>query len=410
MSKEIALEIIQKRQRKLAQALGWQRFSDAAETSALEMCSMRENSSYIDSDYIRGNGFKYPVASEQLRWQHTREIIKRTNPGGYENPYYLNIIAREAAAIEMVLRNELNEASNERMATLTEHILLASTGEPFVTANAESISVATHQDFVLIFISSGLIQFLYQAAKAVVLSWKPKTPPPGRTSVFGCTPEDIEAVLAKDPYPVELLLGTLKAYFFEGFPRDPTSRKPKEYYELPLSLLINLAERFVIAHEYAHALLHIPLLRQDDVIPYLSATRKWDKEHQADVLAFWIVLSSAAQYDLLPPNIALQGPLFALQAIDILREAKHILLDGEIMIDHGSDTHPPTNLRIQLLKRWYQDLYQLEGVNQTLEEVNQTLEGALVPSNTLHILWKHTIPKLEAWRGSAQLHDIWKSN
>ncbi|MBN1428148.1 MAG: hypothetical protein JXB07_07170 [Anaerolineae bacterium] len=400
-SKERALETIQKRQFKWAQVWSGQSTIADSELCALALAEKRETNSHIDGGYIYTPSlFKYPEKSERLRWQHTREIIERSKPGMYENPEYLEIIARQTASIEMILREELGGHPNERTAKLTERVLLATVPEPFVNAQSESEEIAAHTDYVLVFLSYGLIQFLYQATKAVVLSWKPKTPPPGMVSCFSSRQEDTEAVLAKDPYPIDLLLGTLRAFFFEGFPRDPASKPPEGGYLLPISMLITLSERFVIAHEYGHALLHHGL-GEDIDLHFPPEVKAWDKEFQADAFAFFMVLASANQLDLLPNHMALQGPLFALHAIDVLREAIDVMRSGKIMADQGFDTHPPTKSRIESLKSSYRRFYCQN------EDDYQYIKGALLPSETLLLLWKYVLPRLAALRGSAKLHPIW---
>jgi hypothetical protein len=288
------------------------------------------------------------------------------------------------------------------MVSVTDRVLLATTPEPFVDAYSKSKQVSAHKDYVLVFLSSGLIQFLYQAAKAVVLSWKPLPPPPGRTSSFSAKMKDTEAVLAKNPYPIDLLLGTLESYFFDGFPRDPKSKLPSIDYFAPLESLITFSERSVIAHEYGHALLHHKL-GKDLEFPFPTATATaWDKEYQADVFSFYMVLESAGFLDCFPPNIALQGSLFALHAIEVLRRAMDIIRSGKVTVDKGFDTHPPTKLRIEQLKNIYRANYEPKD-----DEPPLGLNGALVPSETLLLLWKRALPKLKARRGTAPLHPIW---
>jgi hypothetical protein len=380
--------------------LGGDFTSGSVEAKTLALAKKRETGSHRDNKFIYTRGFQYPVESEQIRWQHTREIIKRVEPGMYENPAYLESLARQTASIEMTLRGELDGSLNERIAKVTERVLLASVPEPFVNASSESEKACIQSDYVLVFISYGLIQVLYQMARAVVLSWKPKTPPPGSASCFSSLQEDTEAVLAKNPYPVDLLLETLKSFLFEGVPRDPAPMPLKLHYALPLSMLVALSERYVIAHEYGHALFHHPL-GKDLGIPSLPEEKAWDKEYLADAFAFFVVLASAEHLDLFPDTMALEGPLFALQVIDVLREATDVIRSGMVMADRGFDTHPPTRLRMEVIKALYRKICCQDDGDY------QMMKGALLPGETLLLLWKYALPKLAACKGSAKLHPIW---
>lgn len=115
------------------------------------------------------------------------------------------------------------------------------------------------------------------------------------------------------------------------------------------------------------------------------------------------VLRGGRILDALPPNMALQGTLFVLHALEILRQAEDILHTGTVIADLGSDTHPPITARIEGLKAMYAEHVRGD------ENPDQTIPGALFPSQTLLLIWNRTKPQfLEHYKTGRQLHPIWK--
>jgi hypothetical protein len=57
--------------------------------------------------------FKFDRRQEEERLRLAEELIRRVDPGPYEDPNYLALLAFQAASIEMCLRSLSGERTNE---------------------------------------------------------------------------------------------------------------------------------------------------------------------------------------------------------------------------------------------------------------------------------------------------------
>ena len=393
--KEIILQTLRKAQSHWKYLLNDQQIlGDDFYHAAITRARQQKEGARIDGQFIRSGIFKYPLEAEQFRRHLTEEIIHRVEPGPGENPFFLALLARQAASIEMYLHGDFSPAIIAKSnIDLRERVLIGTTPKPFV--NAHSLS---SYDYALVVVSSGMIHFLHQAAKAVILSWKPLPPAPGVSITLDYPKEDILLWLEGNSQPIDMIYETLTNYFFNGFPYNANIQSLDFHYRDPFDLLMFFSERFIIAHEYGHALYHSNVEIQD--IPLIT-NNSWKEEFWADAFAFFTVIESAWHLDNIPPNIALQGPLFALTAIDLIRKAVDVVKTGAIQQDNGSFLHPPTNDRISLLEKIYKELYQVKG------NIYTDVEGAQVPSKTLKLLEKQVLDRLLIEKSNADLHPIW---
>ena len=168
-------------------------------------------------DWVYDGTFRYPEASERVRWAKTREILERTAPGPYEDANYIAMLAHQAAAIELsVSRWSPYEARAE---DLLGRVIIGTTVEPRSQGSTTAVAGCS-----VIELSAGMVDLLYQSAKAIVLAWKRTNPgTEGRLS-FSTRPEDTDALLDRDPYPTELLFDTLAAWLYDGRHRGPIQR------------------------------------------------------------------------------------------------------------------------------------------------------------------------------------------
>lgn len=192
---------------------------------ALKHANSYEEESRYQGDFIRIGVFKYPTRLERLRWQRTREVIRRVRPGVDEDPRYLAMLARHAASLELVLSQLHTGSPDSKMLALCDHVLLGTRAQLYADSYSEK-----EGDRVLVVLSYGFIDFVYQVAKAVVLSWRPLKPRPGTSGGLGASIADIEEVLHSDPRPLELLSKTLHGYMFEGRPRAARYDPPAAEY------------------------------------------------------------------------------------------------------------------------------------------------------------------------------------
>ena len=358
--------------------------------AALAHASQRERSAELRGDFFSVSGMRYPARHERLRWARTREILSRSSPGPQEDGSYIEMIARQAASIEMVLRQEHTDSPNLRLQDICDRVLLGTLPTFNPTAYAHRFG-----DFFFVLIGAGLIDFVYQAAKAVVLSWKPVPPAPGGAYGFKCEADDVAEVLAANPLPMKLLSRTIESYLFTGVPRVESNAPPAPNYQAPLSILTNCNERFVIAHEYAHTL-HDAL---DIVVQTDNAMH--GEEFASDVMAFRWVAQSGRELDWLPPNVSTQGAFFVLTALDVIRQAQDLARFGEVRADLGLTGHPPTAQRLHVLHDCY-----LQTV--TRQDDDLSIRATLFPARTLELLWKRIVDDgvAAAWHGRT-LSPIW---
>ncbi|MEO5883520.1 MAG: hypothetical protein ABIQ06_13965 [Caldimonas sp.] len=357
--------------------------------AALRHAGRREGDSVIEDTWVYSPpGLRYPAATEPVRWARTREILQRSSPGPDEDGVYLEMIARQAASIEVILRREHSGEPDRRMAQICDRLLLGTLPSMNPAAYARS-----HGDFHFVQIAAGLIDYAYQCAKAVVLSWKPVPPAPGGRFGFKGEAQDVEEMLAADPAPLRQLRRTLENYLFEGRPRPEDSEAPAENYQAPLLLLTNFNERFIIAHEYAHTLYEA----LDLVIREGGPSAE---EFAADVHAFHLVAESGHVLDLVPPNMSTQGAFFVLTALDVVQRA--LALAGPVGASAGPVAgHGLAAQRLAVLRECY-----LRTVSS--EDGDLSIRPALYAANTLELLWQRLLDQGLAadWSGRA-LNRIW---
>jgi hypothetical protein len=364
---------------------------------ALRRADQREKQSTERDGFIY-DGLKYPAGLERQRWARTREIIARVSPGPGEDGRYLEMLARQAASVEMVLRGDIGGKPMGRGAEVCERVLLGTV--PSIRSDAYS---RTFANYYFVLVEAGLIEFVYQLAKASVLSWRPKDPASpavqggGRAQYsYGTEPADIDVVLAANSYPMRLFARTLNAYIFEGRPRDEGFSPPSEAYLAPLTILTNMNERFILAHEYGHTLIDVLDVQFND-------DSAWREEFSADIVAFRVVIESGRVLDGLPPPFAIYGSFFVLTALEIIRRTLDIVRYGAVQKDAGSASHPPFMSRLENLRRLY-----LEHVSSTNDE--NSIRPALAPARTLEYLWELVAKEVTGeWRSGRVPHEIWNS-
>lgn len=358
---------------------------------ALGHADAREATYVRAGDSLVSEGFRYDPRLEGLRFARTRALIERAAPGPDEDPRYLEMIARQAASVEMVLRGEYDDDSGPApaAAALCDRVLLGTI--PTLDPGAYAQGLA---DYRFVLVCAGLIDFLFQAAKAVILALPKVTPAPGAALALSADGAAISAALDADPLPATLLGLTLSAYLFGGLPRSPGAPPMPVERHGPLRVLVNCTERFVLAHEYAHTLHQA----WDLCYPGDSAAQE---EFVADILALNLTLRSAYDLDGIAPNLAAQGPFFVLAALDCLRRTLHAVRDGAVYADTGQPGHPPLSERAAVLHQTY-----LDKVSAADDDLS--IRAALVPAQTLELLWQRAVgDDLGRWHAGGAPHSIW---
>jgi hypothetical protein len=367
---------------------------------ALDRAARREANSVREGSCIRDETLKYPADAEQARWALTRQIIERVSPGPFEDPVFFEMLARQAASVELALHPSDREGAISP--GVLSRIIVGTIGQP--RSEAYSAPIA---DAALIAVSAGMMEFKYQCAKALVLAWK-ALPSAGEDLLsFSGKPEDTEQVLDTNPYPVTLFRDTLTSWLYQGRPRAPESVLPARARRTPIAMLINSAERFVLAHEYGHVLMdELHVLDQASPAPS-GANSPWDKEFAADTFGALVAVESGALLDRLPANMALEGAELAMKTDEIFDEVLD-MATGAHVPDAGSSgeasaSHPPFPQRILVLEQLYRQNHPDPAV------ADDDLPGMRVPAQTLDQIWQRTRPQLTAILQSGMpLHPVWR--
>lgn len=361
--------------------------------AALSFATERRASFERDGDLVRDGWFQYSYATERERWELTDAIIERVNPGPFEDPRILAMLARQAASVEFVLG-----AADSQLSQLhwpCDRVLLGTTGEP--RSHAYSARV---DDAVVVAVSAGMIDCLYQFAKATVLSWKRVDAPAGSLVAFSTDLSEIIAQLEANPYPVELLFDTLTMWLYEGIPRVLNAKPPPNELHGALQLVINGAERFVLAHEYVHAF--VDHLAQEIQPSPDAADTPWERELRADAIAFVIMADGALMLDRLPTNLALQGAMLAMKALEVIDAALSIATTGTVAPANAQSTHPPFAQRTAALEQAY-----IASQADPLQ-ANTDLNAMQFPAQVGDVLFRRAQPRLEAlFRSGTPVHPIW---
>jgi hypothetical protein len=283
------------------------------ETALRCLEEMVEFSPTDDPSRVRRDGFSYHRELEERRIAKAKAIIQRIEPGPFESPIYLSMLAYQAASIEMAF-GMLNIDT-----TQFSKFLLGTINAPDIDAFAHKESI---DDYTIVVIYSGLVDFMYQASKVVVEALKPSRSTMGNDSAV----LDLKAIkdrLNSDPAPADRLYKTLEACFFSGYPRASVFESVPQEYIPALTSLVGSAERFVIAHEYGHGLMPWSIQFPDSVNPINA------KEYFPDDMAIFATVFSEEALDGMPPDFSLGGAIFAVACLDIFQKAHNILITGD---------------------------------------------------------------------------------
>jgi hypothetical protein len=273
---------------------------------------------------VRRGIFRYHKDREVARLNLAKHIVERAQPDPLEDPVYFSNIAFQAASIEKGFPFKNTEKFSS--------YILGTLHKPELNSFAE-ISHASH--YVVVGVNSGLIEFVYQAAKSVIEILDEMNAIDDHSAAQADIDiNQVKTVSQNNIMPAKRLALTLLNYFLKGYPRYYANETVTGNKAPALSILVSMAERWIIAHEYGHGMalnenfdkaLHNPF---------------WAEEFHADNSATILTTYSAMYFDGLPPEDALMGGDFALACLEIMRRAKSIIRKGEITPDEGGHKHP----------------------------------------------------------------------
>lgn len=74
-----------------------------------QRAAFRQASAVRDGPWYRTGPLKYQAGTEAARWSVTSEIIERVSPGPYEDPTFFELLARQAASLELGLSQSVDK-------------------------------------------------------------------------------------------------------------------------------------------------------------------------------------------------------------------------------------------------------------------------------------------------------------
>jgi hypothetical protein len=355
---------------------------------------------------VRRGPFKYNRKTEEERIKRAEDIIKRIQPGPYEDPNYFALLAYQAASIEMVVPKDAQEQF--------QRIIFGTVHNPVVNALATSSKAA---GFTRIEFHSAIIDFVYQAAKAVVEVLYATRTQNGFSAVSSDTSHEVIFENLRDNLgPTFRLYKTLEKYFYFGYPRAFQNESIKDEHGPALSILVSLAERWIIAHEYGH---HFAMGRNF----HLAPNPHWAEEYFSDSNATIFNVLSAYELDHISPEFALAAGHFVLTCLEILQKTESILKNG-FETDDIDPFHPPTRERaIQIINHFRQFFDVNYNNNKMLPDLKfiareeppsnhpfgeELSKRVFIYSNILNLIWPQVMNLLEEQNPSKRkLHSIW---
>ena len=138
---------------------------------ALEALQWRKKLEPTDTaGVVRRGLWKIERNVEEKRIHMAEELIRRVEPGPSEDANYFALLAYEAASIELALLDASGSPAPVDAERRWSRFLLGTVHAARVNAFAR---VLRHLDFTVVLIHSALVDFMYQAAKAVIAASDP---------------------------------------------------------------------------------------------------------------------------------------------------------------------------------------------------------------------------------------------
>lgn len=413
-----ARQVLRRRQEEDGVKNGLKRRPDVPPVRELALDRLNQQTHFestADPNTVSRGIFKFDRSQELKRVRLAEEIIGRVDPGPYEDPSYLAMLAFQAASIEMAFESLSGAEEAERWS----QFLLGTVHSSEVNAFALTFS---HDRHVIVVMYSALVDFVYQAAKALTAAQNPARSE--RSDATVSTRPDvksIERMLETNPEPIERLYKTLEAYFYKGYPRAFANEVVPELHHPSLGVLIGLAERWALAHEYGHGFardLHWSLPP--------GANPDWAEEFFADQNATILSVVSTGLLDSMPPELSLASGIFVLGCLDVLRRAASIVREGTESPVTDDATHPPNKVRaqrvVQTFYHFFDAIYDGPHLRDLTfvrnrptppvvsDSVREQIKGAFDYANGLFAIWKPVAEMLKKdYANNRPLHHMWLS-
>jgi hypothetical protein len=311
----------------------------------------------------------------------------------------INVLVRQAAVVEHALQGGLSSFSPQLdTSRSTERVLLGTLLRGDVNAFAARTAVSEYR---IVLVHHGLPGLFYMVALAMTAAWSAESPPAGRTAAVNPTEERVRDRLSKSSVAMSTLAGTLLAYLYSGDPWRTSLSYVEPERTMALGVLLTLAERWVLAHEYAYVVFDL-----DGPIPN-TPRGLHDMELRADAVATNIVLASAAELDSVDPAIALAGIALALRSFRLIGEAFGIARTGQPRQDSPTGTHPSVMDRLRNAYAITLSSMERAGVPEHKRNEIMSLSGHIW--RTIDLIGERVFPIIFASHQSGwKVHPIWE--
>jgi hypothetical protein len=299
-------------QERIAQALGVKEplVNGDPLQNALELAHQRERDGEICNGkiYPKGSAFSYPEESERERYRRTEALLESIRPGPFENPFFVEMLARELVSIQMVLEEPMKRT-----------VLLGTTP---VTPSDVPGDILSEPDYAVLIVDASLMDFVYQMLKVTVMSWKIVSPPGVLPVSMSSKIDDTREVIAASPDLVAGFARSLDQLLREGKPGSSTVGTPPQAYHPALSMLGVFQKRFTIAVALARmAALDMSRAKAAGEGANPPAMSSADWVFAADMIAARWVFDSAHNLDSVDPTISLHGISLALASYGLIERS-----------------------------------------------------------------------------------------
>jgi hypothetical protein len=364
---------------------------------------------------IRRGAYRYDRETECDRIARAQALIRRVDPSALEDPNYFAILAYQAASIEMAYENmAIQSIKSFRFSKY----LLGTVHSPDFKATSQRV---TSDGYTIVMLHSGLIDFIYQAAKVIVEALDPLRSANGRSAVKAVFDlAMIQTRIDSNHGAAERLYRVFEAYFFNGYPRASAFETiPPEHYPM-LSLIVGMAERWIIGHEYGHGLATL--------FGQVPVTVNPDKaeEYFSDNIATILTVLSAGELDAVPPEFPIGGAIFSLACLDLIKNALNIVSTGmETTTEPEEATHPTARDRALSVINCFRQFFDVDYHPNGLFDLSFVLrknipkdhhfsiehsKRAYAYANVLQTVWKPIKKRLrDDFNSKRPLNPIWKN-
>lgn len=356
--------------------------------NALAVAHLRERDGETRNGriYPKDSPYSYPEEFERERYRRTEALLETIRPGPFENPFLIEMLARELVSIQMLLDEPT-----------TRTVLI---GTVFVTPSDVPGDVLIEPDNAVLLVDASLVDHACQMLKAAVMSWKIVSPPGVMPVSMSSRIDDTREVIAQSPELVSRFAQALGRMIREGRPGSTTVGQPPPAYHPALSMLMAFQKRFTVAVALARMVaLDMVLAKaaREEASPPVMPSEEWTLTAER-IAARW-VFDSAADLDRVDPTIALHGISLGLASYDLIERS----LVG---------FHPPEIVPARARAQHVADFFSEHLVTRQMprEEPERHRDGLRGILATLDLLWQAATESGELGLRDLEISPRWQQH